>query len=112
MPRTSLTDSQVVTGVHEDLPVQRHATTSRALLDNEAARVVVFVFDTGEQLTEHTAATPVVLQLLEGRMRLQLDGVDHELVAGDVVYLAPGAPHALEALEPARLSLVLVRRDR
>lgn len=111
MPRAALTESQVVTGVHTDLPMSNHATTSRALLDNDAVRVVVFVFDTGEQLTEHTAAKPVVVQLLEGRMRFQLDGVDHELAAGDLVYLAPGAPHALEALQPSRVSLVLVNQQ-
>lgn len=111
MPRASLTDSQVVTRVHEELAVQPHATTSRALLDNEAARVVVFAFDTGEQLTEHTAAKPVVVQVIEGRVRFVVDGRAHELHPGDVVYLAPGAPHALEALEPARLSLVLIHRE-
>jgi len=110
MPTTPLTESQIITGVHADLPIPTQATTSRALLTNEAVRVVVFVFDTGEQLSEHTAATPVVVQLLAGRMRFQVDGSEHELTAGDVVYLAPGAPHALEALEPSRLSLVLVQR--
>ncbi len=102
--------SQVVAGVHGDLPIPHRATTSRALLDTDAARVVVFAFDTGERLTEHTAARPVVVQLLEGRVRFELAGADHELTAGDVVYLAPGAPHGLEALEPTRLSLVLIGR--
>jgi quercetin dioxygenase-like cupin family protein len=112
MPTTASTESQVITGVHADLPIPRQATTSRALLHNDVVRVVVFAFDTGEQLSEHTAAKPVVVQLLEGRMRFHLDGVDHQLAAGDVVYLAPGAPHALEALEPSRLSLVLINQER
>ncbi len=111
MPTSPSSTSQVIAGVHADLPVPHQATTSRALLHNDVVRVVVFVFDTGEQLSEHTAAKPVVVQLLEGRMRFELDGVDHQLAAGDVVYLAPGAPHALEALEPSRLSLVLVDRE-
>lgn len=108
MARSSRDLSEVVAGVREELPIPHRATTSRALLDNEAVRVVTFAFDTGQQLTEHTAAGPVVVQVLEGRMRFGLDGSEHELGVGDCVYLAPGAPHSLEALAPARLSLVLV----
>lgn len=112
MPRSPHTESKVITGVHRELPISPHATTSRAVLHNDAARVVVFTFDTGEQLTDHAASRPVVVQLMEGRIRFHLDGEDHELEAGDVAYLAPGAPHALEALEPARLSLVLIEDPR
>lgn len=112
MPLSSHTESQVVAGVHLDRPISAHATTSRALVHNEAARVVVFTFDTGERLTDHAAAKPVVVQLIEGRMRFSVDDTDHLLEAGDVVYLAPGAPHALEALEPSRLTLVLIEQPR
>ena len=104
-PRTA---SQVVAGVHRELPISTHATTSRTLLHNESVRVVVFAFDTGEQLTDHAAARPVLVQLIEGRLRFSVEDEEHELVAGDVVYLAPGVRHALEALEPSRLTLVLI----
>jgi quercetin dioxygenase-like cupin family protein len=100
--------STVRAGVARELPVVADATTSRAVVDNDAVRVVLFTFDAGEQLTEHTAAVPVVVQLIRGRLRFELQGEQHELEAGDVVYLAPGAAHALQALEPSMMSLVLV----
>lgn len=100
--------SQVVTDVAEELPITRSATTSRALVDNDAVRVVTFAFDTGEQLTEHTAAVPVVVQLLTGRITFTVAGQEHELQPADCVYLAPREPHSLEALEPSLLSLVMV----
>jgi quercetin dioxygenase-like cupin family protein len=40
---------------------------------------------------------------------VQVAGADHELVAGDVVFLPAEAKHALEAHEPSLLSLVMVR---
>jgi quercetin dioxygenase-like cupin family protein len=109
MSRAPADRSQVVTGISDDLPIPSQATTSRAVIDNDAARVVLFAFDTGEKLTEHTAAPPVVVQLVRGRLRFEVAGDSHELQPGDVVYLAPGAPHALEALEPSLLSLVLIQ---
>ena len=109
MSPTPMEETTVVSDVLASLPVTPSATTSRTLLDNEAVRVVVFTFDTGEQLTEHTAAPPVVVQLVQGRMRFQVAGQDHDLAAGDCVYLAPKEPHALEAIEPSVLSLIMLR---
>lgn len=109
MTRAPLDRSQVHTRVDEELPVVAGATTSRALVDNEAVRVVLFTFDAGEQLTEHTASMPVVVQLVRGRLRFEVDGQAHDLMAGDVVYLAPGASHALQATEPSLVSLVMLR---
>lgn len=107
MARAPLDRSEVRIGVAEELPVVSDATTSRAVVDNDAVRVVLFTFDTGQQLTEHTASLPVVVQILRGRLRFELEGEAYDLAVGDVVYLAPGAAHGLQALEPSMVSLVL-----
>jgi quercetin dioxygenase-like cupin family protein len=111
MARTSSETSIVVTGLAEDLPVTASATTSRGLVDNDRVRVVAFAFDTGEQLTEHTSSMPVVVQLISGSMRFEVDGATHLLTPGDCVYLAPSELHALEALEPSMMSLVMIRGE-
>lgn len=111
MARTSTDESLVVSGLADDLPITTAATTSRSLVDNDRVRVVAFSLDTGEQLTEHTATMPVVVQLIAGAMRFDLAGQSHQLRAGDCVYLAANEPHSLEALEPSRLSLVMIRTD-
>jgi quercetin dioxygenase-like cupin family protein len=112
MARTPEDQSLVVSGLTEQLPVTASATTSRSLVDNDRVRVVAFAFDTGEQLTEHTATMPVVVQVLQGRMRFEVAGEAHHLAAGDVVYLAANEPHSLEALEPTLMTLVMVRSPR
>jgi quercetin dioxygenase-like cupin family protein len=101
--------SIVVSGLAEALPVSEAATTSRSLVDNDRVRVVAFAFDAGEQLTEHTAAMPVVVQLISGTMRFEVAGQTHHLSPGDCVYLAANEPHSLEALEPALMSLTMIR---
>jgi quercetin dioxygenase-like cupin family protein len=109
MARTPADESLVVNDLAKALPVTASSTTSRTLVDNDRVRVVAFTFDTGEQLTEHTAAMPVVVQLSAGTMRFEVDGEAHHLTAGDCVYLAANEPHSLEALEPALMSLVMIR---
>jgi quercetin dioxygenase-like cupin family protein len=69
MVRTSASEPTVLVGTAEAVPVTAGATTSRVLVDNDAVRVVAFAFDAGEQLTEHTASLPVVVQVLRGAVR-------------------------------------------
>jgi quercetin dioxygenase-like cupin family protein len=109
MARTPDDQSLVVSGLAEALPVTSSATTSRSLVDNDRVRVVAFTFDTGEQLTEHTAAMPVVVQLITGAMRFEVAGEAHQLGPGDCVYLPANEPHSLEALTPSFMTLVMIR---
>lgn len=105
---TSLAYSQLL---HE-LPITASSTTSRVVVNNPALRVVVFAFDAGELLTEHSSPRAVVVQLLDGAIRFTVGDQEHAMVPGDIVYLAPGERHALVADEPSHLSLVMVDVER
>lgn len=105
---TPVSESVVTTGLLEALPVSESSITSRVVVNNPLLRVVVFAFDTGEMLTEHTSPRAVVVQLLDGRLDYTLDGETTTMVPGDVIYMKPGVRHALVALEPSHMSLVMV----
>ncbi|ARO13322.1 cupin domain-containing protein [Propionibacterium freudenreichii] len=106
--QTPVTQAGVFTNLASELPVVPKSTTSRVVLDNDLIRVVEFTFDAGELLTEHASPRAVVVQLLEGTMSFTVDGAESTLHVGDVVYLAPGTPHALVATTACRMSLVMV----
>ncbi len=108
MPATERDQSVVHTGVLADLPVTREATTSRVLVNNPLLRVVDFAFDEGQLLTEHTSPRAVTVTLLDGSMDFDLGGNTHSLTAGDVIYMAPGASHALRATSACHMQLVMV----
>lgn len=92
----------------ESIPVTPGSTTSRVVVDNPALRVVLFAFDEGELLTDHSSPRAVVVQLLSGAIRFTVGEEEHAMVPGDVIYLAPGERHALVADAPSHLSLVMV----
>jgi quercetin dioxygenase-like cupin family protein len=109
MPRsTDLATSLAVTDLLAAVPVTPSSTTSRVVVNNPALRVVVFAFDEGELLTEHSSPRAVVVQLLDGSVRFTVGDEEHLMAPGDVVYLAPGERHALVAEAPSHLSLVMV----
>lgn len=84
------------------------STVSRTVLRDQGARVVLFSFDSGEELSEHTAAVPILLTVLDGRLRVQADGDPVELRPGGLVHIGARVPHALTALEPSRMALVML----
>lgn len=88
--------------------IQPEATVSRTVMQAEGARVVLFSFDAGQVLTEHTAAVPALLQVLDGHLRVTADGRTVELLPGGLIHLAARLPHAVEALEPSRLQLTML----
>lgn len=107
MTTSQLNLSHVVQGLHTDLPISAEATTSRTVVNNDAVRVVAFAMDRGQELTDHCAPRPVVVQVIDGDVAFTVAGRRHELTAGDVVYLAPSERHAVVALTPCRFVLVM-----
>lgn len=105
---SAVEESRAVLGLLAALPVQPEATTSRVVVNNPLVRVVYFAFDTGELLTDHSSPRAVVVHLISGAIRFTVDQTEHAMVAGDVIYLAPGARHSLIADGPSHLSLVMV----
>jgi quercetin dioxygenase-like cupin family protein len=88
--------------------VQEDSTVSRTVLTAEGARLVLFAFDKGQELTEHTAAVPVLLQALDGCFDITAAGRTVELCPGDVIHLGTRTPHAVLAKEPSRLLLTML----
>jgi quercetin dioxygenase-like cupin family protein len=92
----------------DEVAVQPGAVVSKVVHRGDGLNVTVFGFDTGEELTEHQAARPAVVQVLSGRLRFTVDGEPLDLAAGSWLHMAPGAPHALVATEPTVMLLTLL----
>lgn len=88
--------------------VSEGSTVSRTVLKAEGVRLVLFSFDTGEELSEHTAAMPVLLQVLDGRLQVSSGDQTVELGPGGVVHLPTRAPHTVVALAPTRMLLTML----
>ena len=109
---TPSTESLFRLGLNEALPISDEATTSRVVVNNEILRTVIFTFDAGQLLTEHASPRAVIVTLLEGEMDFSIGERTERMSAGDVIYLAPGDRHALTAVSPCRMQLVMVDVDK
>jgi len=57
----------------------------------------------GSKMPEHQHPQEQVVHIIEGRMKLIVNGTPHELSAGDSYYLAPNVPHGVDTLEETRV---------
>ena len=103
MSHTFLTELGTAAGI----PAQ--GTLSKVVYKDDRIRVVLFAFDQGEELTEHTAALPAVVQVLSGNIRLTMGEDTVEVQPGDWAHMAANLPHSVEALEPSVMLLTLLR---
>lgn len=87
------------------IEIQQESTVSRVVMREDGLRVVLFGFDKDQALSEHTAAMPVTIQVLEGKLRVGGEGHEVELVPGGVVYLSARLPHTVYAVEPSKMLL-------
>ena len=101
---------QMLDGVADMVSIQPEATVSRTAMRTEGGNVVLFAFDSGQELSEHTAAMPAFIQVLRGR--LLVNGGDDEVAPGDLVYLPTRLPHAVKALEPSVMMLTMITAAR
>jgi len=89
--------------------VQPGAVVSREIISKPQGTVSIFAFDQGEGLSEHTAPFDALVYAIEGRVKITLGGIAHEVAEGELIVMPANVPHALSALTPFKMMLVLVR---
>ncbi len=93
----------------ELLEVEPGAVKSRTLAKTAGGTLTAFAFDAGEGLSEHTAPFDAHVHVLDGRVELVIGGETIVAGPGELVRMPAHVPHALRALEPLRMLLVMLR---
>jgi quercetin dioxygenase-like cupin family protein len=86
------------------------ATANRnavALLKDRHLRVVLVVMRAGAVIPTHTAAGPITVQALQGRLILGVESGDVPLPTGKLLTLEARTPHRLEAVEDCAFLLTV-----
>lgn len=91
------------------LDVVDGAVVSRTLLKRKVGTITLFSFDKGQGLSEHSAPFDAYVQVLEGEVELTIGGEPVRAKAGEAVVMPAEVPHALEAIEPLKMLLVMIR---
>jgi quercetin dioxygenase-like cupin family protein len=97
-PRTLLaTDEAQALTLADAVQTSPSGIVSRTVLQSPEARVVLFTFADGQELTSHTSRRRALVQILDGVCDFFFAGKWQRLAAGTFLHLPPNHPHAVRA---------------
>ena len=88
---------------------QKGAVVSKTLVDKKTETVTIFAFAEGQGLSEHTAPFDAMVSILDGEADITISGKSLHLKAGEMITMPANKPHALKAILPFKMMLVMRR---
>ena len=87
----------VIENLLKAVEIPQDGTLSRTIYRDDNVKIVLFGFAGGQELSQHTASVPAIIEILQGDARVTLDEQEKELSAGSWVYMEAKLPHAVYA---------------
>jgi quercetin dioxygenase-like cupin family protein len=94
-------------GQIKDIP--ENTILSQTIEDTPAYKAILFGFDTGQELSEHTSSFPALIYVSSGAFEIKLGEDPHTAEAGAWISMEPNLPHSLTATEPSTMLLILIK---
>jgi quercetin dioxygenase-like cupin family protein len=81
---------------------------SRTIYKDDHLKAIVFAFAPGQELSQHTASVPAVIQILEGECDLTVGEAAYQGRPGAWVRMEAGVPHSLLAHTAVKMLLIMM----
>jgi quercetin dioxygenase-like cupin family protein len=88
---------------------QTGSVVSRTIINKKAGTVTLFAFDDGQALSEHTAPFDALVYILDGEAEITISGKEIRVKQGEMVIMPADKPHALKAVGPYKMLLIMIR---
>lgn len=88
--------------------IQADSIVSRTFFKSERLKGIVFGFDAGQELSEHTSSQAAIIQIVRGEATVTLGEDRHELNAGSWVHMSPHLKHSIYAKTPLIMLLLML----
>jgi quercetin dioxygenase-like cupin family protein len=90
----------------KEIPVD--SIVSRTVYRDNSLKVILFAFAPGQELSEHTASVPAIIQILEGDCQVTLGGDPFEAKPGFWTRMPAKLPHSILARTPVKMLLLML----
>ena len=92
----------------EAIPTE--SIVSRTIYQDDQLKAIVFAFAPGQELSEHSASVPAIIQILKGTCTLEIGDQMHDASPGAWVYLPANNIHAIKAKTPLFMLLIMMQK--
>ncbi|HYO42801.1 MAG TPA: cupin domain-containing protein [Candidatus Limnocylindrales bacterium] len=104
-----MADFGLIADLRAEVAVPTGGILSRTVHEDERVTLVMFAFDAGQELSEHTSARAALVEILDGTASVVLAGEAVEAGPGTWIAMPPGMRHAIRATTPLVMVLTLLR---
>lgn len=95
--------------INQEIQFQKGSVVSKEIVSKPTGTVTLFAFDRGQGLSEHTAPYDALVIVTEGVLEITVSGIKHEVKIGEMLLMPGNARHALKAIEPCKMMLVMIK---
>ncbi len=104
-----MSESRILADLSSEVVVPENGIISRTLHSDEHLKVVLFGFDAGQELSEHTASVPATIHLLAGDSDVIIGDRKVEAHAGFWALMPAHMPHSILARSRTVMLLYMVK---
>lgn len=87
--------------------IQPDSITSRTFYRDGNVKAILFGFDTGQELSEHTSSQRAIVQIVEGEATVTVGEDRYELQPGAWFAMQPRLKHSVYAKTPVQMLLLM-----
>lgn len=87
------------------------AIVSKTVLKKESGNISLFAFAEGESLSEHTAPFDALIQVVDGKGEIIINGKSHFLESGQNIIMPANIPHAVKAPGKFKMVLIMIKSE-
>jgi len=92
-----------------EVTIPKDGILSRAVYADDRIKAVMFGFDAGQELSEHTASMPAVIHILKGDAEIALGGDVLQATPGTWIHMEANLTHRVTAHTPTVMLLLLLK---
>jgi len=95
--------------INQIINFQEGSVVSKEIISKPMGTITLFAFDKGQSLSEHTAPYDALVIITEGVAKILVSNIKYEVKAGEMLLMPANAPHALKAVQPFKMILIMIK---
>jgi quercetin dioxygenase-like cupin family protein len=95
----------------ESIDYATGSIVSKKVLSTKGGNISLFAFDSGEELSEHTAPFDALLQIIDGSAEVKIDAKMYHLTQDQSIILPANIPHSLKAVNAFKMLLTMLKQE-
>jgi len=97
--------------INQSIQIQEGSVVSREIISKATGTVTLFAFDKDQGLSEHKTPFYALVLITEGVAEITISGNPHIVKTGEMLLMPANEPHALKAIEPFKMLLIMVKSN-